>query len=793
MRFSIPAACLGLLLALLAGTGCETQPPRPPAPRPTPAFRADKLDEIDRAVATRVAAGELPGANLWLEHRRTAHHGAFGSRALEPAREPMSEDTVFDAASLTKVIATTPCILRLVEAGRIGLEDPVARYLPAFAAHGKGGITLRHLLTHTSGLRPGLPSRGDWSGPGDALALACAETPAQAPGKQFVYSDINFIVLGELVRAVSGRGIDQAAREWIYGPLGMRDTGFLPLAAGLPPSRIAPTERQPGGACLRGVVHDPTARRMGGVAGHAGVFTTAPDLARFCRMLLGGGELDGHRVLSPATVARMTSVQTPDGIPARGLGWDIDSPYAGPRGRHFPVGSYGHTGWTGTSVWIDPGSDTFVILLSNRNHPTEAGDVRNLRREVGTLAAEALADVAWPTPVGAAAPFPADDPGFGAAGPADAGVLQGIDVLERDGFRALRGLRVGLVTNHTGRNRARRATIDLLHGAAGVDLVALFSPEHGIRGLQDEKVADGRDERTGLPVYSLYGDRRAPTPEQLAPLDAVVFDIQDIGCRFYTYISTLGNCMEAAGRAGKKFVVLDRVNPVNGVGVEGPVLSGPRSFVGWHELPLRHGMTTGELARLFDAERKLGVNLVVVRCEGWHRADWFDATGLPWTNPSPNMRGLAEATLYPGVGLLEACAVSVGRGTGTPFEVIGAPYVDDRVLAAAMNAAGLPGIRFLPVRFTPTASVHQGKECGGVQMLVTDRDAFRAADLGMALASTLHRLWPTELQLGKMASLLGDPETLEAIRAGKPAAEIRAIRDRGLPDFLRRRQPHLLY
>jgi uncharacterized protein YbbC (DUF1343 family) len=232
---------------------------------------------------------------------------------------------------------------------------------------------------------------------------------------------------------------------------------------------------------------------------------------------------------------------------------------------------------------------------------------------------------------------------------------------------------------------------------------------------------------------------------------------------------------------------------VNGLTVEGPILTGTRSFIAWHEIPLRHGLTAGELAGLFNAERRLGAQLTVIRCEGWHRADWFDATGLPWTNPSPNMRSLTEATLYPGVGLLEFCAVSVGRGTGTPFELLGAPYVDDRRFAAELNAVGLPGVRFIPVRFTPTASVFKGQECGGVQLLVTDREAFRAADLGMAAASILHRLYPDQLKLDKAAALLGDAATLDALRSGQPLAAVRATRDRDLAKFQQQRQAYLLY
>ena len=324
-------------------------------------------------------------------------------------------------------------------------------------------------------------------------------------------------------------------------------------------------------------------------------------------------------------------------------------------------------------------------------------------------------------------------------------------------------------------------------------LIALFSPEHGIRGAVDEAVKDGRDAKTGLPIFSLYGERRAPTAEQLAGLDVLVFDIQDIGCRFYTYISTLGNCLEAAAKAKVRFLVLDRPNPLGGEVISGPVLTAERSFVAWHELPVIHGLTTGELARMFNVERGFRADLTVVRCEGWRRADWFDATGLPWTNPSPNMRRLTAAALYPGVGLLEVCRLSVGRGTDTPFEVIGAPYIHDADLAAELNRSGLAGVRFVPVRFTPAGSVFQGTNCGGVQLLVTDRAALRPLELGLTLARTLQRLYPKDLELDKLQRLLGDAPTLAALKAGRPVAEIVSGWEPALAKFRQRRGQFLLY
>lgn len=754
-------------------------------------FVPDRLEAMNRAVVRAVTEHRCPGGVLWLERSGQRYVRAFGDRSVVPRRELMTDDTVFDAASLTKVLATAPAILKLWEQGRLELDAPVVKYLSGFKGDGREAVTIQHLLTHTSGLRPGLPHAGNWTGTDAAIEVACREPLQSPPGSKFVYSDINYILLGEIVHRASGVSLAEFCSRELYRPLRMTDTGFLPLTGRRPLislGRIAPTERLSTGTVLRGVVHDPTSRRMGGVAGHAGLFTTAADTARFARMFLQEGVLDRVRVFKPETIRRMVSVQTGPGIPRRGLGWDIDTPYAGPRGRLFPVGSYGHTGWTGTSLWIDPFSKTFVIFMSNRNHPGEDGNILALRRELGTLAAEAVAGFDWEHVAGSL-PREMAMGGAGAAGEA----LNGIDVLERDAFRPLRGLRVGLITNHTGRDRAGRMTMDLLKSAPGVDLRALFSPEHGIRGQVDEKVGNSVDAATGLPVYSLYGDHYAPQPEQLAGLDALVFDIQDIGCRFYTYTSTLGHCLEAAGRSSLAFYVLDRVNPIGGDKTDGPVLSDVRSFVAWHEIPVRHGMTVGELARLFNLERHLGVNLTVVPVEGWTRRTWLDGTGLPWVNPSPNIRSLTAATVYAGVGLIEFCAVSVGRGTATPFELVGAPYVNENELAALLSKETISGIRFEPVRFTPVASKFAKKECGGVRLVLLDREVLHPCEVGIALGKALHRLYPQEFKVDLMQKLLGDLPTLEAIRRGDDLATIRRSWEPALARFQQRMEAVRLY
>jgi uncharacterized protein YbbC (DUF1343 family) len=457
----------------------------------------------------------------------------------------------------------------------------------------------------------------------------------------------------------------------------------------------------------------------------------------------------------------------------------------------FPRGSFGHTGFTGTSLWIDPASQCVVILLTNRVHPDGQGDVRRLRYEVASIVAEAIRDAPW----AAASAANSERRATGDAQPADDGrVLCGIDVLVRDRFAPLQGRRIGLITNHTGIDSAGRSAIDLLHAAPKLELVALFSPEHGIRGALDSAVGDSNDEATGLPIYSLYGPTRKPTREQLQGIDTLVFDIQDIGCRFYTYSATLGLAMEAAAEHRLRFVVLDRPNPIGGALVEGPLLdAGRESFTGYHRLPVRHGMTMGELARLYNRERAMDVDLTVVPVQRWRRDRRFEATGLMWINPSPNMRSLRQAELYPGIGLLETTNLSVGRGTDTPFEVIGAPWLDGRRLAAALATEPLEGVAFVPVRFTPSSSTYREEPCGGIQIIVTHRDRFRPVRTGLAIARQLRLLYPAEWKLERFIRLLGNQATFQAIEQGRTLEQIEQGYQEALRGFEATRIQYLLY
>jgi uncharacterized protein YbbC (DUF1343 family)/CubicO group peptidase (beta-lactamase class C family) len=792
---------------------------------------SERLAKIDEAVLESISRKETPGAVVLVARKaRIVYRKAFGDRAIEPKREAMTVDTIFDLASLTKIVATATSIMILVERGKISLADPVALYIPEFGKFGKERITVEQLMTHRAGLPPD-NEIADYVGKTiDPLQQIYDLRPSYEPGTCFVYSDVGFIVAAEIVRRVSGQAIDLFAGNNVFGPLRMTETRFFPVSDQHPTGggeqrgrfeerrvllqkmidsydshRIAPTENREG-RWMRGEVHDPRAYEMGGVAGHAGLFSTADDLAIFCQMILNKGEYNGIRILAPYTVERMVSAQSLPTSQMRGIGWDINTSYSSNRGDLFPVGTFGHTGFTGTSVWLDPASETFVVLLTNRVHPNGKGDVTRLRSFVASIVAGAVIE-------------PPNHPAFEALrsppqyvdapravitrsvppGPLHP-VLTGIDVLERDGFKQLEGRKVGLITNHTGRDRSGRSTIEVLAGANNVKLVALFSPEHGLRGFEDGLVGNTLDQKTGLPVYSLYEkDRRRPTPEMLKDIDTLVFDIQDVGTRFYTYIATCGYAMEEAAKNRIKFVVLDRPNPINGYDIEGPVADRELaeqpsySFTSYHSIPVRYGMTIGELAMLFNAERKIGADLTVIKMEGWRRADYFDGTALTWVNPSPNMRSLAEAVLYPGIGLLETTNLSVGRGTDTPFEVVGAPWLDGSKLADALNRAGVAGVRFVPVSFTPKSSKFANEECGGVNIVVTDRTAFHSVAAGLEIAYQLHQLYPGAWKVDDYLRLLANRGALAALKEGKALPQITATWQAGLADFARIRQRYLLY
>jgi len=754
------------------------------------------LSALDSIVQTAVQNHEIPGAVLLVGHDgQVIYRKAFGERSLEPTRSAMTTDTIFDLASLTKVIATNTAVMQLVEQGKIRLNDPVTKYIPEFAQNGKSDIVVRDLLTHYSGLPPDLDLSHPWTGRDTGYSMAFAETPDSPPETEFVYSDINFIVLGALVERVSGMPLDVYCAQRIFAPLGMSHTRFRPPPEWLP--QIAPTEYDEHGQMLRGAVHDPTARRMGGVAGHAGLFSTADDLARFAQALL-----EGKTVLSPLTIEKMSTPQQPPYASAlRGFGWDIDSPFSSNRGELLPVGSFGHTGFTGTSVWIDQTTRTYIILLANAVHPRGKGLTVSLRARVATAVAAAI-------------PLTTSEQealrlnritGYNEAMPSDhhiaernGAVLTGIDVLEAQDFALLRGQRIGILTNQTGLDASGRRTIDVLAHAPGVKLAAIFSPEHGVTGALDTtNIGNSRDSATGIPVYSVYGasdENRRPSLDVVKQLDSIVIDLQDAGVRFYTYETTLGYFLEAAAKTGISIVVLDRPNPITGAFVQGPMSEpGYENFTNYGPIPVRHAMTLGELAQMFNVEHNIHAKLTVVAMQGWMRGDWFDSTGLEWTRPSPNLRSLTEAVLYPGVALVEGTNVSVGRGTDTPFELLGAPWINAREMAAYLNARKIPAVRFVPLSFTPNSSNYANQVCRGVNIVLTDREFLDSPELGIEIASALWKLYPQQFRMDKMMEILASKTVYDALARGEDPHRIELGWRDELQKFKQVRERYLIY
>jgi uncharacterized protein YbbC (DUF1343 family)/CubicO group peptidase (beta-lactamase class C family) len=777
-------------------------------------------------------------------------------------------------ASLTKCLATATAVMQLVEAGKVDVDAPVVKYLPEFGVNGKEKVTVRELLTHYSGLPPDVNLKDAWGlakpDKAEAVRRAMESSLDSVPGTKFVYSDINYITLGALVEKVSGERLDVYAQNHIFRPLKMWHTRYLPItdacgdsrfgppysfpqeqsgktsesmecvAAGRPLewaaaswiSQIAPTQHDDQGTketnpnldvLLRATVHDPTTRRMGGVAGHAGVFSTAEDVALFAQALLDG--LAGRpsdfplkretlklmtQPEQPATAAGGATIfvqdgKTTTGIAARGFGWDINSAFSRPRGEVFPIGSFGHTGFTGTSLWMDPNSNTFVVILANSVHPRGASPISPLREAVASAAARALHL-------------------YGKAGSAvaEAQTLTGIDVLEATQFSTLREvagrhsghLRLGVMTNQTGVDREGRRTIDvLLHSIPEVEVKTLFSPEHGLFGAKDStKIGEEVDAATHLPVVSLYGakeEQRRPSLESLKNLDAVVIDLQDAGVRFYTYQTVVGYFLEAAAKAQIEIIVLDRPNPIGGVAMQGPVSdNGVEAYTDYMPLPIREGMTLGELALYFNGERLVAsttspnvrvpirAQLTVVAMRNWARQEYFDDTGLRWINPSPNLRSAAANVVYPGVELLQSTNVSVGRGTEMPFLHIGAPYIDSAQLAAYLTARKIPGILFSPASFSVVEDANHfpfhGKTLPGISFTVTDRSVLDSPELGIELISALHHLYP-DFAMAKAERLIANVDTMRALENKEDPRKIAEAWKTDLAAFEKRRQQYLLY
>lgn len=719
---------------------------------------AARWTPIDVAVQTALDAGKMPGCVVVVgRHDDVLFERAYGSRAILPERLPMTTDTVFDLASLTKPIATATSVMILVDRGRLDLDARASKYVPEL---GKlPPFTVGQLLLHTSGL-PAATPMADWSPDRtDVIRRIGALTLKAGPGERFNYSDVGYVVLQEIVERLSGKPLSTFAAEEIFGPLGMRDTGFVPspeLRA-----RAAPTEQRDGGF-IQGEVHDPRAFALGGVGGNAGVFSTAHDVSRFASAMLYLGAPPDHRLFGRKTFVRFVERHdTPKG--GRSFGWDIDSTFAKHRSPLLSARAFGHGGYTGTALWIDPEKDLFVLFLSNRVHPDGKGAVNPLIGEIATLAISASQ------------------------------VKTGIDVLRAESFERLRGANVGLVTNASAKATDGTTTIDALRAASNVTVRAIFTPEHGLTADREGIIANSS--YGDVPIYSLYGKRYTPTDEALAGIDTIVFDLQDVGMRFYTYASTMKRAMKVADERHLRFVVLDRPNPLGGVDVQGPVLSDSdaKGFVNHHRLPLRHGMTMGELARLFAADDALDLRPDVVRMIGWRRKDAFSATGLTWSPPSPNLKSLRAVLLYPAIGLLESTNVSVGRGTDMPFEIVAAPWMDANAIVKKLAEKNISGVRFETVEVTPTSSVYAKKKCRGLRIAITDPTSFEPIRTGIAIAEVVHDLHPNEWEFDGLDKMLRYGPAMDAIRAGKGLADIEATWAEHLGAFKAHRAAFLLY
>ena len=716
--------------------------------------RPDGLDDLDRVLEEFVEEGAFPGGVVAVGYRGAlVHLHPFGHYSYDEESPSVEVDTIYDLASLTKVVATTTMAMILVDEGRLDLDEKVQDYLPLFQGPGKENVTVRQLLTHRSGINWWAPLYEDAEGPEEYLERIQAMELVYEPGTEYMYSDLGMILLGEILERVSGQPLEVFVQERVFEPLAMNDTLYVPSHDLLP--RIPPTEFDAWrGRLIRGEVHDENAFALGGIAPHAGLFSTAGDLARFCQMLLNGGVLEHHRIVSRETVELFTRRAGLDDS-MRALGWDTKSQEKSSAGRYFSPRSFGHTGFTGTSIWIDPERDLFVVLLTNRVHPTRENQlIREARPAVADAAVLALVD--------------------------DGIVRVGLDRVAAGEDLGLGGKRLGLVVHAASVTYDGRHAVDVLR-EANLDVVRVFTPEHGLRGqaAAGEIVASGSDPESGLPVISLYGDHRKPTAEDLEGLDALVFDLQGGGVRFYTYVSTMVLTLEAAAEAGLEFVVLDRPNPLGGDRIEGPV-SAPRdvvpaSFVNMAPGPMVHGLTLGEMARFVNRGLKKPAHLTVVTMEGWERwMTWVD-TGRPWVSPSPNIRSPEAAIAYPGVCLLEASNVSAGRGTDHPFLYFGAPWI-----RASEMQVSAPGFVLEPATFTPTASPAAPEpkfleqECFGMRVWVTDPGSAQSYRLGVELLVALRELEEFEWKQegAALTRLVGTPRLLDQLRRGLTAGQI---------------------
>lgn len=805
MRSAIPRAVLGLTAIAMLSSGCASSNPpaavpgpfTPGAPVVLPAHGLNPrlASTLDSLVIAGIADGAAPGASLAVgRHGQVVHMRGYGRIDTPLGAAAVTDSTRYDMASLTKVVATTTAAMILEEEGLLNIDRPVHTYLPEFNAPDKAAITVRHLLAHNGGLRSGGPLWRDPRGAGAFLQAINERPVAYTIGDSTVYSDWDLILVGAIVERITGERLDAFLQKRVWGPLGMRETGFNPLASGPLPAgaactvaastthplltQIAATEmdtvyrrRQ-----IHGIVHDENACALGGVAGHAGLFSSARDLAVFASMLLNNGSYNNVRILRPQTIARWTARQTVKY--SRALGWDTPA-QGSSAGRFFSPRAFGHTGFTGTSMWMDPEKGIYVVLLTNRVNPTRANMKHEpLRRVLADAVQEAVLDapvVEWQPRTTAQSAVP---------------VTPGADRLFGDFAHLIRGKRVALVSNHSGRLADGTHLADALHRHPDVKLMALFGMEYNIRSNDYSAARDGEvstDPETGVTKYNLYGEHHKPTPQSLDSVDVIVFDIQEVGARFYEHINILGFVMEAAAERNINVVVLDRPNPLTGNKVDGFVTD-PEflfRFGSYGPVPVVHGMTMAELARFYNGERLLrgGVTakLYVVPMLGWRRSMWFEQTGLPWRKPSPNLLTHASLLAYAGTCIFEALNLSEGRGTDHPFEYIGAPWLDNNAAVALLNKLELRGVTFEAVEFTPQQMPYHGRPpelagelVKGIALKVSNPNVFDPYKAGVSILWAVNKLHADKLVWNDavLERLTATRRLKSMILAGKTPEEI---------------------
>ncbi len=739
----------------------------------TTALWAFDATECQRVLHTAIEGRAFPGCTFQVgSEDQPLWTAAFGHHDYS-GRTPVTLDAIYDLASVTKVAGTTAVFMRLVALEKVRLDDPVSRWIPEFVADiddpqqraQRQRVTVEQLLTHSSGLGPWRPFYREVDSYAELIAAACQVPLVAEPGESHRYSDIGLMIAGEVAARAGGRSLPELERELVFDPLEMSDTWRCPPAELLP--RIPPTEEDAdSGEFVHGVVHDENARAGEGRTGHAGLFSTAKDLGKLAAELLRAAQ--GRSCLFPRQVVDQFFEPRRVGNTQRAVGWNIVPDSGGQ--------ILSHTGFTGTSLQLDLRRQRYIVLLSNRVHPTRDNQqIGRVRREFRAAVERQFASI--PSP-------PAIERQF------------------TELLQTLEGKRVGLLTNHSSVDAEFRFLADRLHASPQVTLVCFFAPEHGLRGDRQagQKVEDYEDDATGLPVYSLYSQRRIPTPEQLAEIDVLLCDLQDVGARFYTFVWTVVSAMEAASLENTQVVIFDRPNPIGlahvegaptrlNAGLIGPIWSGQPFGV-----PTRHGMTVGEIATLVnEAWATNRADLTVVRVPDYTRSTRFVDTGYPWVMPSPNMPTLDTATVYPGTCIFEGTNLSEGRGTTRPFELIGAPFVQPHHVAAHLNDAGLPGVRFREAWFTPTFDDHAGQLCGGVQVHVTDPDTFQPVRTGLVMLKAFCELYPEQVTVTSFASrLMGIPDLHRRIRTESVESLIDDWQA-DLLEFQQLRQPHLLY